>query len=119
LFRHPLARPAFPTRRSSDLGVFEWLVRTGRVPRRPWAYVFPLLCAFGGGLLLTHSHALFSLKEEFLTEVTHAPLGILGAFAGWGRWLELRLPHAERCSGWVWTSCLTAVGVLLLCYRES
>ena len=78
-----------------------------------------MLCAFGGGLLLTHSHALFSLKEEFLTEVTHAPLGILGAFAGWGRWLELRLPHAERSAGWVWTSCLTAVGVLLLCYRES
>jgi putative copper resistance protein D len=99
-------------------GVFEWMVRTGRLPERPWGYVFPLLCAAGGGLLLTHSHAMFNLKEEFLTEVTHAPLGILGAFAGWGRWLELRLPASSRASGWVWTACLTAVGVLLLVYRE-
>jgi putative copper resistance protein D len=99
-------------------GLFEWMVRTGRLRPRPWAYVFPLLCAVGGGLLLTHSHAMFNLKEEFLTEVTHAPLGILGAFAGWGRWLELRLPASSRASGWVWTACLTAVGVLLLVYRE-
>ena len=99
-------------------GGFEWLVRTGRLPRRPRAYVFPLLCALGGGLLLTHSHAMFNLKEEFLTEVTHAPLGILGAFMGWGRWLELRLPESAKVSSWVWTACLTAVGVLLLIYRE-
>src|SRR5207247_56890 len=79
--------------------VFEWMVRTNRLAERPWGYVFPLLCAVGGGLLLTHSHAMFNLKEEFLTEVTHAPLGILGAFAGWGRWLEVRLPapaHGAR-----------------------
>ena len=99
-------------------GVFEWMVRTERVPPRPWAFVFPLLCAVGGGLLLTHSHAMFNLKEEFLTEVTHAPLGILGAFAGWGRWLELRLPEAGRGPGWFWITCLSAVGVLLLVYRE-
>jgi copper resistance protein D len=99
-------------------GVFEWMVRTQRVPSRPWVFVFPLLCAVGGGLLLTHSHAMFNLKEEFLAEVTHAPLGILGAFAGWGRWLELRLPEAGRGPGWLWTACLTAVGALLLVYRE-
>jgi putative copper resistance protein D len=98
--------------------VFEWMVRTGRLPARPWAYVFPLLCAVGGGLLLTHSHAMFNLKDEFLTEVTHAPLGILGAFAGWGRWLELRLPEAGRWPAWTWRACFTAVGLLLLFYRE-
>jgi putative copper resistance protein D len=98
--------------------LFEWMVRTGRLPARPWAYVFPLLCAVGGGLLLTHSHAMFNLKEEFLTEVTHAPLGILGAFAGWGRWLELRLPEAGAWPGWTWRLALSAVGVLLLFYRE-
>ncbi len=97
---------------------FEWMVRTGRLPTRPWAYVFPLLCAVGGGLLLTHSHAMFNLKEEFLTEVTHAPLGILGAFAGWGRWLELRLPETGRWPAWTWRACFTAVGLLLLFYRE-
>jgi putative copper resistance protein D len=99
-------------------GLFEWMVRTGRLAARPWAYVFPMLCAVGGGLLLTHSHAMFNLKDEFLTEVTHAPLGILGAFVGWGRWLELRLPGDGRWPGWTWRSCLTAVGLLLLFYRE-
>jgi putative copper resistance protein D len=98
--------------------VFEWMVRTGRLPARPWAYVFPLLCAVGGGLLLTHSHAMFNLKDEFLAEVTHAPLGILGAFAGWSRWLELRLPQAGPWPAWTWRLCFTAVGVLLLFYRE-
>jgi copper resistance protein D len=99
--------------------VFEWTVRTGRLDRRPWGYVFPLLCAVGGGLLLTHSHAMFNLKDEFLAEVTHAPLGILGAFAGWGRWLELRLPGAGRGPGWLWTLCLIAVGLVLVVYREA
>jgi putative copper resistance protein D len=99
-------------------GVFEWLVRTDRLAPRPWAYVFPVLCAVGGGLLLTHSHAMASLKDEFLTEVTHTPLGVLGALVGWGRWLELRLPEAGRAPGWVWRWCLAAVGVLLLIYRE-
>ena len=37
-----------------SFGVFEWAVRTGRLRVRPWGYVFPLLCAVGGGLLLTH-----------------------------------------------------------------
>jgi len=98
--------------------IFEWMVRTGRLAERPWGYVFPLLCAIGGGLLLTHSHAMFNLKDEFLTEVTHAPLGILGAFAGWGRWLEVRLPAAGRAPGWTWRGCFTAVGLILLFYRE-
>jgi putative copper resistance protein D len=99
-------------------GGFEWMVRTGRLPRRPWGYVFPLLCAVGGGLLLTHSHAMFNVKEEFLTEVAHAPLGILGAFMGWGRWLELRLPESRKVASRVWTLCFVAVGLLLLIYRE-
>jgi putative copper resistance protein D len=100
-------------------GVFEWMVRTERLARRPWGYVFPLLCAVGGGLLLTHSHAMFNLKTEFLSEVTHAPIGVLGAFAGWGRWVELRLPEAGRGPGWLSTLCLTAVGVILVVYREA
>lgn len=99
--------------------VFEWMVRTGRLPVRPWAYVFPLLCAAGGAVLLTHSHAMFSLKTEFLTEVTHAPIGLLGAFAGWARWLELRLPGAGRTPGWFWIGCLIAVGLILVVYRET
>jgi hypothetical protein len=61
---------------------------------------------------------MFNLKDEFLTEVTHAPLGILGAFSGWARWLELRLPEAAPRAGWLSTLCFTAVGVVLLVYRE-
>jgi copper resistance protein D len=99
-------------------GIFEWMVRTERLAERPWGYVFPMLCAVGGGLLLTHSHAMFNLKDEFLTEVTHAPLGIAGAFAGWGRWLEVRLPAAGRAPGWIWRGCFTTVGLILLFYRE-
>ena len=100
-------------------GVFEWMVRTERFPRRPWGYVFPLLAAVGGGLLLTHSHAMFNLKAEFLSEVTHAPIGVLGAFCGWGRWVELRVPEAGRTPGWLSTLCLTAVGLILVVYREA
>jgi putative copper resistance protein D len=98
---------------------FEWAVRTGRLPATPWNRVFPMLCAVGGGLLLTHSHAMFNLKDEFLTEVTHAPLGILGVFTGWSRWLEVRLPEAGSLPAWLWRVCLLGVGVLLLFYREA
>lgn len=100
-------------------GVFEWMVRTGRLRPRPWSYVFPLVCVVGGGLLLTHSHAMFNLKEEFLIELSHAPLGLLGAFAGWARWLEVRLPEAGQAPGWLWRACLVGVGLLLLFYRET
>jgi len=101
-------------------GVFEWSVRTRRLRSPRYALVFPFLCAVGGALLLTHSHASLDVKTEFLTEVTHAPLGLLGVAVGWGRWLELRLPSPEgalpgRLSAW----SFALVGLLLLIYRES
>ncbi|MGH7365658.1 MAG: copper resistance D family protein, partial [Candidatus Rokuibacteriota bacterium] len=57
-------------------GIFEWMIRSGRLRSRRAALIFPLLCVVGGGLLLTHSHAAQNLKDEFLLEVTHAPLGL-------------------------------------------
>jgi copper resistance protein D len=100
-------------------GLFEWRVRAGRLAPG-WALVFPLLCAVGGGLLLTHSHASLNLKSEFLIEVTHAPLGVFGMLVGWGRWLELRLaPDSDRLPGRLWAGGLVAVGLLLVLYRES
>jgi len=99
--------------------VFEWMVRTARLPLHPWGSIFPLLCAAGGAMLLTHSHAMLGLKAEFLTEVTHAPLGILGTLTGWARWLELRLPEAGPTPGWLWRAGLIAVSLLLLFYREA
>ena len=101
-------------------GIFEWMVRTARLARPACALVFPLLCAVGGGLLLTHSHASLNLKSEFLIEVTHAPLGVLGIAVGWGRWLELRLASGEDgLPGRVWAAALVGVGLLLVFYRES
>ena len=101
-------------------GLFEWMVRSGRLRAPRAALLFPLLCAVGGGLLLTHSHASLNLKEEFLTEVTHAPLGVLGVLVGWGRWLELRLAAPEdRLPGRLSACAMAVIGVLLLLYRES
>jgi putative copper resistance protein D len=98
---------------------FEWAVRTGRVRSQRAAFVFPLLCAGGGALLLTHSHAMLNLKSEFLAEVSHMPLGILGVIVGWSRWLELRLPPpANQIPGRVWVASMVLIGILLVFYRE-
>jgi putative copper resistance protein D len=104
--------------------IFEWRVRTGREVK-PWArLVFPLLCAGGGTLLLTHSHAIANLKDQLLIELTHTPLALAGIVAGWARWLELRLdpqtsPVAWRVAHWLWPVCFVFVGLLLLDYREA
>ena len=53
-------------------------------------------------------------------EVTHLPLGLLGVLIGWTRWLELRLPAADRrIPGRIWPPALALVGLLLVLYRES
>jgi putative copper resistance protein D len=101
--------------------VFEWAVETGRVKSRAASYVFPLICAAGGALLLTHSHALGNIKEEMLAEMSHTPIALLGATAGWSRWLDLRLPDKRnsRIAAYVWPVCIILVGIVLLDYRES
>jgi len=102
--------------------IFEWGVRTGRLRWRPAQFVFPALCAVGGALLLTHTHALGEGTDEVFAELSHTPMGVLGATAGWARWLELRLDDdesgAQRVAAWVWPVCLALVGLLLLNYRE-
>jgi len=104
--------------------ILEWRVRTGR-DVKPWArLVFPLLCAGGGALLLTHSHAIANLKDQLLIELTHTPLALTGIIAGWARWLELRLdpttsPVAWRIARWLWPVCFVLVGLMLLNYREA
>jgi putative copper resistance protein D len=104
--------------------IFEWRVRT-RPDVKPWTrLVFPLLCAGGGVLLLTHNHAIANVKEQLLIELTHTPLALAGIVAGWARWLELRLdpntsPIAWRVARWLWPICFILVGLLLLNYREA
>jgi putative copper resistance protein D len=101
-------------------GLFEWRVRTGRM-RAAWApYVFPLVCAGGGALLLTHTHAIANVKDQLLIEWTHTPLALLAVAAGWSRWLELRLPgRVGTACAWVWPNCFVLIGLLLLFYREA
>ncbi|HZU10284.1 MAG TPA: CopD family protein [Pseudacidobacterium sp.] len=101
--------------------IFEWAVETGRLKSQWAVYVFPLVCAAGGALLLTHQHALGNIREEMLAEMSHTPIALLGATAGWGRWLELRLPdqRQSKVASYIWPICLVLVGVVLLDYRES
>ena len=47
-------------------------------------------------VLLTHTHAITNVKENLLVELTHVPMGLLAVFAGWARWLEIRLPPEDR-----------------------
>ncbi len=99
---------------------FEWSVQTGSLKSRRAALVFPLMVAAGGALLLTHSHQIANVKDAMLIELTHTPLALAGIAAGWGRWLELRLPgRGGRIAGWVWPCCFILVGVILLWYREA
>jgi putative copper resistance protein D len=104
--------------------LFEWRVRAGHWNSKAAALVFPLMCAAGGTLLLTHSHAISNVKEQLLIEVTHTPLALAGIVAGWSRWLELRLdpagsPMLRRIAGWTWPVCLVLCGLILLDYREA
>ncbi|HXT79384.1 MAG TPA: CopD family protein [Acetobacteraceae bacterium] len=103
---------------------FEWRVRTSAWNSGGAALVFPLLCAAGGTLLLTHSHAIANLKDQLLIELTHTPLALAGIIAGWARWLEIRLnprenPIVQSAAGWIWPTAILFCGLLLIFYREA
>ena len=99
--------------------IFELRVRKRQRDNDPMALVFPLMCAAGGAVLLTHQHAIANVKENLLVELTHVPMGVLAVFAGWARWLELRLPAENRkIPSWVWPVCFVLIGAGLLNYRE-
>ncbi len=101
---------------------FECAVQAGKI-RATWAkLVFPLMCALGAALLLTHNHALGNIKEELLAEMDHSAVALFGAIAGWARWLELRLPKVDgerRLAGFIWPVALMMVGAVLIDYREA
>jgi putative copper resistance protein D len=101
---------------------FECAVQAGWL-RAAWTrYAFPLMCAAGAALLLTHGHSLADGKDEVLVLMNHAALAMFAVIAGWSRWLELRLPQEEggerRFAGYLWPVALMAVGMVLLDYRE-
>lgn len=102
--------------------IFQYRVETQRVKSMKAALVFPAVCAIGGVVLLTHTHALNNVKEEMLIELSHTPLGVVGIIAGWSRWLELRLPEensARKYLAWVWPVCFILIGLILMDYHES
>jgi putative copper resistance protein D len=99
--------------------VFELRARKQKVATSPFLLIFPLMCAIGGAVLLTHSHSITNVKEELLVELSHVPMGVIAVFAGWSRWLELRLPPANRTiPSWIWPICFVLIGAGLLNYRE-
>ena len=102
-------------------GLFEWCVRTGRLRSRAAAQVFPLVCAGGGALLLTHNHTIANVKDALLIEFTHTPLALTSILAGWSRWLELRMPRGRvaALAGWLWPTCFVLIGLMLIFYREA
>lgn len=97
------------------MGWFEWKTRTQSVK---WeSFVFPILCMVGGLMLLTHSHGLTELKQEFLIQSTHVTMGLLGVLMGCARWLELRLPIPySRLAGMLSLLAMGLVGFVLLFY---
>jgi putative copper resistance protein D len=99
--------------------VFELRVRQQKREGGGMALVFPLMCAAGGAVLLTHQHAISNVKENLLVELSHVPMGVIAVFAGWSRWLELRLPEKDRAiPSWIWPICFVLIGAGLLNYRE-
>jgi putative copper resistance protein D len=102
--------------------IFQYRVETNRVKSMAAALVFPAVCALGGVVLLTHTHAVTNVKEELLAELSHTPLAVFGIMAGWSRWLELRLPQQNpnrKYLAWVWPVCFIIVGLILMNYHES
>jgi copper resistance protein D len=98
---------------------FELRVRRKERANSPMALVFPLMCALGGALLLTHSHPVINVKDNLLIELNHVPLGLAAVLAGWARWLEIRLPVKDRgIPAWIWPVCFVLIGAGLLNYRE-
>jgi putative copper resistance protein D len=105
-------------------GIFEWRVQRATIRVERAGLVFPMVCAAGGALLLTHSHSLGNVKEELLAELSHASLAIFAVIAGWSRWLEIRLKPEQagrirRLVPWIWPICFIFIGAILLNYREA
>jgi putative copper resistance protein D len=118
------AKPEVFQHRAAALVCIAFAIFELRVRRNPskggfLPLIFPLLCAVGAALLLTHSHGTTNVKEEMLAELSHMPMGVLGVLAGWSRWLELRLPSEDRAiPAWIWPICFVLIGAGLLNYRE-
>ena len=82
-------------------------------------YVFPILAAFGGMMLLAHSHVGFEAKTAFLIQVGHTLMGVFSLILACGRWLELKLDSpGKNIAGFISVFALFQIGLILIFYRE-
>jgi copper resistance protein D len=99
---------------------FECAVQANKLRVRWASMIFPAMCAMGAVILLTHNHGGSNGEEDLLASLSHTPIALFGATAGWCRWLELRLPpgRASKVVGFAWPLLLSAAGLVLINYRE-
>ena len=101
------------------LGVIELTARVSKKPHSRLPLVFPVLAAFGGLMLLTHSHVGFQPKSAFLIQVGHTTMGVFSLILACGRWLELKLDNPRnRIAGFISVAALFQIGIILMFYRE-
>jgi putative copper resistance protein D len=101
------------------LGIMELRARmtTDKTSKLP--YIFPYLAAFGGLMLLTHSHVGFQAKTAYLIQVGHTLMGIFSLILAIGRWLELKLDNpGKKIAGFISVFSLFQIGLILMFYRE-
>jgi len=102
------------------LGLVEWWARTRGRQQGLLVYLFPVLGAAGGVLLLAHSHAAFQLKSSFLVQVTHSTMGAFAGLMVAARWLELRLaPPWRRVAGAAASIAMLIIAFILVFYQEA
>ena len=75
--------------------------------------------AFGGLMLLAHSHVGFQPKTTFLIQVGHTLMGFFSLILACGCWLELKLDSpGKEIAGFVSVFALFQIGIILMFYRE-
>lgn len=98
-----------------------WLETRARMDNHNPAlpYMFPVLAAFGGMMLLAHSHVGFEPKSAFLIQVGHTLMGVFSLLLACCRWLELKLDSpGKNIAGFISVFALFQIGVILMFYRE-
>jgi putative copper resistance protein D len=101
------------------LGVMEIKARMTKQANSKLPYIFPILSAFGGLMLLAHSHVGFEPKTTFLIQVGHTLMGFFSLILACGRWLELKLDSpGKEIAGFVSVFASFQIGIILMFYRE-
>ena len=101
------------------LGAMEIRARMPSNKSSKLPYIFPVLAAFGGLMLLTHSHVGFQAKTAFLIQVGHTLMGVFSLILAIGRWLELKLDEpGKSIAGFISVFALFQIGLILVFYRE-